>query len=85
MTTPLRAAAGMGSSYGNMVLIKHGYGMSTRYGHMSKIAVRAGQAIKRGQVIGYVGATGHAIGAHLHYEILMDGQVINPLRLLTKP
>jgi murein DD-endopeptidase MepM/ murein hydrolase activator NlpD len=70
-------------NYGNAVVIAHGFGISTRYGHLSRFAVRAGQAVKRGDVIGYVGATGRVTGAHLHYEILVRGSRINPLQLLT--
>lgn len=87
--TPVKATAegtietaGWAGDYGNMILVKHGYGMSTRYGHLSRIVVGAGQTVHRGQVIGYVGATGRTTGAHLHYEILMNGSRINPLNLL---
>jgi murein DD-endopeptidase MepM/ murein hydrolase activator NlpD len=71
--------------YGNLVVIRHGFGLTTRYGHMSAFAVKPGQTVKRGAVIGYVGATGRATGSHLHYEILANGQLINPLKLLTQP
>ena len=74
--------AGWAGDYGNMVLLKHGYGMSTRYGHMSRLVVSAGQTVKRGQVIGYVGATGRTTAPHLHYEIMLNGQRVNPLNLL---
>jgi len=57
----------------------------TRYGHLSAFAVKAGQSVKRGAVIGYVGSTGRATGAHVHYEILANGKLINPLQLLTQP
>jgi len=89
--TPIKAtadgtveAAAYQGNYGNAVLIDHGFGLSTRYGHMSGFRVRAGQKVKRGEVIGYVGATGRATSSHLHYEILLNGQAINPLRLLAK-
>ena len=78
-------SAGYAGNYGNAVVVRHGFGISTRYGHMSRIAARAGQTIKRGDVIGYVGSTGRATSAHLHYEILLNGQTINPLRLLARP
>jgi murein DD-endopeptidase MepM/ murein hydrolase activator NlpD len=78
-------SAGYAGNYGNAVTVRHGFGISTRYGHMSRIAVRQGQEIRRGDVIGYVGATGRATSAHLHYEILLNGQTINPLRLLARP
>jgi murein DD-endopeptidase MepM/ murein hydrolase activator NlpD len=71
--------------YGNLIEIRHGFGLSTRYGHLSKYAVKVGDTVKRGQVIGYVGATGRATGSHLHYEILANGKRIDPLRLLTQP
>ena len=71
--------------YGNLVVIKHGFGLTTRYGHLSGFAVKPGAAVKRGQVIGYVGATGRATGSHVHYEILANGQLLNPLQLLTQP
>jgi murein DD-endopeptidase MepM/ murein hydrolase activator NlpD len=71
--------------YGNLIVIQHGFGLATRYGHLSGFAVKPGQTIKRGQVIGYVGATGRATGAHVHYEILANGQLLNPLQLLTQP
>lgn len=69
--------------YGNLVVVNHGYGLVTRYGHLSKFAVWQGRDVKRGDVIGYVGATGRATGPHLHYEVLANGQLINPLQLLT--
>ncbi len=78
-------SAGDAGNYGNAVVVRHGFGISTRYGHMSRVAVRAGMAVKRGEVIGYVGATGRATSAHLHYEILHNGETINPLRLLARP
>lgn len=78
-------SAGYAGNYGNAVVLSHGFGIATRYGHMSRIAVRKGVAVKRGDVIGYVGATGRATSAHLHYEILLNGQTINPLRLLARP
>ena len=75
-------AAGYNGGYGNCILLDHGFGITTRYGHLSGYAVSTGQTVKRGQVIGYVGSTGHTTGAHLHYEILMNGEPVNPLRLL---
>jgi len=73
------------SDYGNSIVVKHDFGLATHYGHLSRFAVKAGAAAKRGDVIGYVGSTGRSTGAHLHYEILVNGQLINPLRLLTQP
>ena len=71
--------------YGNLVVVAHSFGLMTRYGHLSAFGVKAGQTVKRGDVIGYVGATGRATGSHLHYEILVNGKLINPLQLLTQP
>jgi murein DD-endopeptidase MepM/ murein hydrolase activator NlpD len=71
--------------YGNLVVIKHGFGLTTRYGHMSGFAVKPGKTVKRGDVIGYVGSTGRSTGTHVHYEILANGKLINPLQLLTQP
>ena len=71
--------------YGNLIVIKHGFGLATRYGHLSALAVKPGSSVKRGDVVGYVGSTGRSTGVHLHYEILANGQLINPLQLLTQP
>lgn len=71
--------------YGNLVVLRHGFGLSTRYGHLSRFNVRVGDVVKRGDVIGYVGATGRATGTHVHYEILASGRPMNPLQLLTQP
>jgi len=71
--------------YGNLIQIKHGFGLVTRYGHLSAFNVKPGQQVSRGDVIGYVGATGRATGAHVHYEILANGKLLNPLQLLTQP
>ena len=71
--------------YGNLIVLHHAFGLSTRYGHLSTFAVNLRQSVKRGDVIGYVGSTGRSTGAHLHYEILANGSLINPLRLLTQP
>jgi murein DD-endopeptidase MepM/ murein hydrolase activator NlpD len=71
--------------YGNLIVIKHGFGLATRYGHLSAFKVRNGASVRRGDVIGYVGSTGRSTGSHLHYEILANGTLINPLKLLTQP
>ena len=71
--------------FGNLVVLTHGFGLVTRYGHLSGFAVKPGQTVKRGAVIGYVGATGRATGSHLHYEILANGKHLDPLQLLTQP
>jgi murein DD-endopeptidase MepM/ murein hydrolase activator NlpD len=74
--------AALSGDYGNLVTINHGFGLATRYGHLSRFAVTPGQQVQRGQVIGYVGSTGRSTSAHLHYEILVNGQLTNPLNLL---
>jgi murein DD-endopeptidase MepM/ murein hydrolase activator NlpD len=71
--------------YGNLIIVKHGFGLTTRYGHLSAFAVKSGARVKRGDVLGYVGSTGRSTGSHLHYEILANGKLINPLQLLTQP
>ena len=71
--------------YGNLIVLNHDFGLVTRYGHLSGFAVKPGQKVRRGAVIGFVGATGRATGSHLHYEILANGKLINPLQLLTQP
>jgi len=84
--TPIKAAgtgvvisAGFNSGgYGNMTLINHGGGMSTLYGHQSSIIVSAGQNVTQGQVIGYVGSTGKSTGCHLHFEVRVDGNPVDP-------
>jgi murein DD-endopeptidase MepM/ murein hydrolase activator NlpD len=85
----LAAAAGRvvfsgnkGNGYGNMVEIDHGYGYVTRYAHASRLAVRAGQQVKRGEVIANVGATGLTSGPHLHYEVELDGRQVDPLNFI---
>ena len=65
--------------YGNMVTIDHGYGYKTRYAHLQKAAVRKGQRMKRGQLIGFIGNTGKTTGVHLHYEVLKNDVPINPI------
>lgn len=65
--------------YGNVVTIDHGYGYQTRYAHLSKFAVKKGQKVKRGQLVGYVGSTGKATGPHLHYEVLKNEKQVDPI------
>jgi murein DD-endopeptidase MepM/ murein hydrolase activator NlpD len=87
--TPVRAGANgtvteaqtMGG-YGRMVELSHGAGLSTRYAHLSQIAVEAGQKIRKGDVIGYVGSTGRSTGPHLHYETRIDDAPVDPARFL---
>ncbi len=68
-----------GSGYGIVVIINHGYSYKSVYAHLSKKAVKAGQKVKRGQIIGYVGNTGLSLGPHLHYEIIKNGSYVNPV------
>ena len=72
------------ASYGNLIVLDHGFGLETRYGHLLEFTVKQGEKVKRGDVIGRVGATGRATGYHLHYEVLANGRLLNPLRLLTQ-
>jgi murein DD-endopeptidase MepM/ murein hydrolase activator NlpD len=87
--TPIHAAAsgrvvysGWMSGYGNLVAIDHGNGLSTAYGHQSRIAVSNGQTVSQGQVIGYVGCTGHCFGPHLHFEVRISGSPVDPMGYL---
>ncbi len=67
------------SSYGNYVSIEHGARIQTRYAHMSRIAVADGTWVRKGDLIGYVGSTGRSTGPHLHYEVRIDGDAVNPV------
>jgi murein DD-endopeptidase MepM/ murein hydrolase activator NlpD len=87
--TPIHAAAsgqviyaGWMDGYGNLVFIDHGRGISTGYAHQSGIAVSNGQSVTQGQVIGYVGCTGHCFGPHLHFEVRVNGTPVDPLGYL---
>jgi murein DD-endopeptidase MepM/ murein hydrolase activator NlpD len=87
--TPVRAAADgdvtgaeVGAGYGREVELNHGHDVLTLYGHLSAIAVVAGQHVTRGQVIGYVGQTGRATGPHLHYEVRVHNVPVNPYKYL---
>jgi murein DD-endopeptidase MepM/ murein hydrolase activator NlpD len=71
-------SAGRAGGCGITVKLRHGGGLDTRYCHMSRMAVRRGQSVRRGQVIGYVGSTGLSTGPHLHYEMYRNGRAINP-------
>lgn len=71
--------AGRERGLGNAVYVSHGFGITTRYGHLSKTAVEVGQRVRRGDVVGHVGSTGRSTGYHLHYEVRVDGQPVNPL------
>ena len=74
--------AGVQNGYGNLVVIDHGGGLTTRYGHLSHIDVAQSQTVTRGQFIGRVGSTGRSTGPHLHYEIRINDEPVNPLQYL---
>ena len=78
-------SAGYSGEYGNLLVITHGFGLVTRYAHLSKFNVKPGARVNRGDVVGFIGSTGRSTGWHLHYEILANGKLINPLQLLTQP
>ena len=87
--TPIAAAAagtviyaGWMEGYGNLTVIDHGGGLATAYGHQSRIAVGIGQTVAQGDIIGYVGSTGHSTGPHLHFEVRVNGRAVDPLGYL---
>jgi len=87
--TPIHAAAGglvlesaFHPEYGNVLEIDHGNGLSTRYAHCSKVLVKAGSLVKRGQLVAMIGTTGRSTGPHLHFEVLVDGVPQDPARFL---
>jgi murein DD-endopeptidase MepM/ murein hydrolase activator NlpD len=89
---PVRASAdgvvvqaGLIGGLGEAVYVSHGFGVTTRYGHMSRIEVRPGQRVKRGDILGRVGNTGRSTGYHLHYEVRVDGTPVNPLAYILDP
>lgn len=89
--TPVYAAAmgtvemaGWNGGYGQFVKIRHGNGYDSAYGHMSGIAVTTGQQVRKGEIIGFVGSTGYSTGPHLHFEVFVDGENIDPLYMLKK-
>lgn len=81
-TGRVRFSGSKGNGYGNMVEIDHGYGYVTRFAHASRLLVRNGQSVKRGDVIALVGATGLVSGPHLHYEVEIDGHQVDPLNFI---
>lgn len=90
--TPIRAAAGgvvlaveVHPEYGNMLTIDHGRGLTTRYAHASRIHVAPGDLVRRDQLVAEVGSTGRSTGPHLHFEVLVDGVLQNPMRFLSPP
>ena len=75
----ITTAGNSGDGYGNHVIIEHGYGYETLYGHMYKVKVRNGQRVKRGEIIGYVGSTGKSTGPHCHYEVHKNDRPLDPV------
>jgi len=76
------ASAQRSGAYGNMIVIDHGFGISTRYAHLDSFRVKPGDAVRRGDVVGFAGSTGRSTGSHLHYEVLVYGRHLNPLQFL---
>ena len=74
--------ASFSGGLGKCVTLFHGLGLSTKYGHLSKIIVKSGEKIKRGTILGYSGSTGRSTGPHLHYEVLQNGTPVNPLQYI---
>ena len=74
----VKTGGNTGNGYGNHVVINHGYGYETLYGHMVRVKVKSGEAVKRGEIIGWVGSTGKSTGPHCHYEVHKNGNKIDP-------
>jgi len=70
--------------YGRMLMIDHGYGLSTVYGHTSKLFVKVGDLVKKGEMVAAVGSTGSSTGPHLHYEVHVDGIPTDPLNFVVQ-
>lgn len=75
--------AGRSGAYGNLVVIDHGFGLVTRYAHLHRFNVKPDDRVNRGDIIGFAGSTGRATGDHVHYEIIANGRLLNPLRFLS--
>ncbi len=75
----VKTAGNLGNGYGNHVVLNHGYGYETLYGHMFKVKVKPGERIKRGEIIGWVGSTGKSTGPHCHYEVHKNGRHLDPV------
>lgn len=76
--------AGWGGGGGNLVVVEHGFGFSTYYAHNRMLTVKAGQKVKRNDIIGYVGSTGNSTGPHLHYEVWQEGRALDPHKYLQR-
>jgi murein DD-endopeptidase MepM/ murein hydrolase activator NlpD len=74
--------AGWVGGYGNLVVVDHGGGIATAYGHNSSFAVGAGQSVAQGHVLAYAGSTGHSTGPHIHFEVRINGSPVDPLGYL---
>lgn len=68
--------------YGNVIVLDHGFGLKTRYGHLSRFNVQVGERVKRGQTIGFIGSTGRSTGPHLHYEVRVNGEPVDPRKFI---
>jgi murein DD-endopeptidase MepM/ murein hydrolase activator NlpD len=75
-------AAGNHGAYGNSVDVDHGFGVSTRYGHLSRVSVEEGQYVRKGEALGIQGSTGRSTGAHVHYEVRYNNKALNPKKFL---
>jgi len=91
VNTPIRSTAdglvtyaGWQSGYGRVIVVEHGYGYSTRYGHCARVEVKVGDEVKRGEILGYVGSTGRSTGSHVHYEVRVHGMPVDPEKYLPK-
>lgn len=76
------ASIGKNSGLGKTIVLNHGYGFRTRYGHLHEVKVKRGQTVKRGDVIALMGSTGWATGPHLHYEVIRNGKTLNPIKYI---
>ena len=76
------AFSGLDRGYGRTIVLKHGYGLKTRYAHLKRILVKKGQFVKRGEIIGLVGNSGRSTGSHLHYEVHLYGVPVNPMKYI---
>jgi murein DD-endopeptidase MepM/ murein hydrolase activator NlpD len=91
VNTPIRSTAdglvtyaGWQSGYGRVIVVEHGFGFSTRYGHCARVEVKVGDEVKRGDILGYVGSTGRSTGSHVHYEVRVHGMPVDPEKYLPK-